>query len=581
MVAHSRKISLALTAFLLMLSGSYNAANAQAWVQLSPTGQTPPPVFGHTAVYDPGTNRMIVFVGVSGNDQSLNQVWVLSNANGIGGSSAWTLLSPTGPPPPTRGFHTAVYDPGTNRMTVFGGFHGGISDVAFNDVWVLTNANGLNGTPQWIQLAPAGGGPNRAQHTAIYDSATNRMTIFGGCSGSPGNCGSFLTNTVWTLINANGLGGTPQWVQLSPLGTLPAARTLHSATYDPASNRMMVFGGGVRGVLNDTWVLTNADGLGGIPQWIQLSPTGSLPPGRNSHRAVYHPETNRMTIFSGASSSTEMNDVWVLSNANGTNGAPTWTQILASGSPPLPREASASVYDPGSNRMIVFGGIKPPNGLNDVWVLLNANGIASSQLGLVQSLPNVGGNAGQVTVRIIGSGFQSGASVKLTGVGSDILGTNTTVANASVLTTTFNLTGTTPGSRTLVVANLDNTTASLPSGFTVEQGGAPQLWVNVLGRDRTRIGGAQTFYISYGNRGNVDAFGAHLVVTFPSSLTSGLGFANEVGVVSTGVTGTDSYIAVQLDGLPAGGTRMLPVILTASQGQPPFQIGVKISRNVQ
>jgi hypothetical protein len=88
-------------------------------------------------------------------------------------NAANALLSPTGPAT-KQGF-----PPGTNRMTVFGGFHGGINEGAFNDVWVLTNANGLNDTPQWIQLLPAGAGPNRAEHTTIYDSATNRMTIFG------------------------------------------------------------------------------------------------------------------------------------------------------------------------------------------------------------------------------------------------------------------------------------------------------------------------------------------------------------------------------------------------------------------
>ena len=270
-------------------------ASAQAWIQLNPVSQTPPGILSHAAVYDPGTNEMIVVGGVSENHVSHNEVWILSNANGVGGTPTWTLLSPTGGPLPTRGNHSAVYDPGTNRIIVFGGFPGGASDLAFGDVWVLTNANGLGGVPQWMQLSPTGGGPNLAEHTAIYDPSTNRMTVFGGCSGTPSNCGNFVSNNVWVLTNANGLGGTPQWIQLSPGGVLPTARTLHSAVYDPSSNTMIIFGGNL--YLNDTWVLTSANGLGGTPQWSQLLPVGLLPPARNSHTAVYHSETNRMTVF--------------------------------------------------------------------------------------------------------------------------------------------------------------------------------------------------------------------------------------------------------------------------------------------
>src|SRR5205085_7445366 len=47
--------------------------------------------------------------------------------------------------------------------------------------------------------------------------------------------------------------------------------------------------------------------------------------------------------------------------------------------------------------------------------------------------PDHGGNAGSVTLLISGNGIQSGAGVKLTGLGADIVGTNTTVSNGSVI----------------------------------------------------------------------------------------------------------------------------------------------------
>src|SRR5439155_19209480 len=116
----------------------------------------------------------------------------------------------------SRSAHTAVYDSSSNRMIVFGGF---LNGSFFNDVWVLTNANGTGGNPEWIQLAPLGGPPaERFTHTAVYDPATNRMTIFGGGNSING------FNDVWVLTNANGTEQQlPSWIQLFPTGTLPLA----------------------------------------------------------------------------------------------------------------------------------------------------------------------------------------------------------------------------------------------------------------------------------------------------------------------------------------------------------------------
>jgi hypothetical protein len=85
-----------------------------------------------------------------------------------------------------------------------------------------------------------------------------------------------------------------------------------------------------------------------------------------------------MTIFGGASSSALLNDVWVLSGANGVGGPPAWTQLSPTGNvPPAPRYAHTAVYDPASNTMIVFAGqidyTEIP--VNDVFVLQHANGL--------------------------------------------------------------------------------------------------------------------------------------------------------------------------------------------------------------
>jgi hypothetical protein len=260
-------------------------------------------------------------------------------------------------------------------MIVFGGL---LNGSFFNDVWVLTNANGTGGNPEWIQLAPSGEPPaERFTHTAVYDPATNRMTIFGG-----GNSGGNL-NDVWVLTNASGTEPQPpSWIQLFPTGTLQLARGQHSAVYDVNTNRMVVFGGGGVQLFNDVWVLTSANGLGGNPEWIELTPDGIPPAGRYGHRAGYNPTTRRMVIFGGSNNSVAFNDSWVLTNAdNSGTDTPTWIPLAPAGTLPATRSQLGATYSVSSNRLSIFAGDNAPvccNLLNDVWVLAGANGIASA-----------------------------------------------------------------------------------------------------------------------------------------------------------------------------------------------------------
>lgn len=295
----------------------------------------------------------------------------------------WTRLSTTGGPSANNGA-SLVYDPSSNRTIMFGGVIPTHPQdpccTSVNDVWVLTNANGTGGTPSWIQLSPAtpNGAPSpRSFHSAIYDVAHNIMTIFGG--GLAG-CGTFcpLYNDIWVLTNANGIGGIPTWIPLSPSGDLPAPREGHTAAYDPVNNRMIVFGGGDNGIMsvpNDLWVLTNADGLGGSPAWLQLTQAGQVPSPIERFAAGYDPSSNRLTIFGGCCFWT--NNTWLLENANGVSGVPSWSQIIPSDAPPDIREVHAYGYDPSLDELIIFGFGASNLLYNDTWALTAANGLGA------------------------------------------------------------------------------------------------------------------------------------------------------------------------------------------------------------
>jgi hypothetical protein len=188
----------------------------------------------HSGVYDPTTNSLIVFGGYDCASTYFNDVWVLSNANAVSGTLAWTQLSPTGSGPSPRQSASAIYNSTTNTLTVFGGDAGGTTP--FGDVWVLSNANGAGGTPAWTEMTATGGPTARSGHSATYDSVNNLMTVYGGWSGTS------LLSDAWVLSSANGQGATPAWTQVVPL-TTPPLRRFHSAIYDPVHNQMNIFGG--------------------------------------------------------------------------------------------------------------------------------------------------------------------------------------------------------------------------------------------------------------------------------------------------------------------------------------------------
>jgi hypothetical protein len=215
---------------------SLSLTGSPTWTQIVTTGNGPPVegTYWHTAVYDPGQDRMIVFGGYRGGEFPilLNRTYALA----LSGPDAWTwsTLTPPEASPPARAAHVAIYDP-RGRMIVFGG-------SGYNDVWELS----LTGTPTWTPLVPDGeiGIPGLFGETAIYDSVHDRMVVFGGN----------FTNMVLALS----LSGNTTWSELLPAGdAYPSSRYQHAAIYDAQRGDMVAFGGHYAGnnYLNDVWSL--------------------------------------------------------------------------------------------------------------------------------------------------------------------------------------------------------------------------------------------------------------------------------------------------------------------------------------
>lgn len=197
--------------------------------------------------------------------------------------------------------------------------------------------------------------------------------------------------------------------------------------------------------------------------------------------------------------------------------------------------------------------------------------------------PNAAGNSSAAYALLYGSGFARGMTARLRRAGApDIVGAAVTVSpEGAVAATSFDLTGQTAGLWDVVVTNPGEPPIILPNGFTVEEGGTPQLWVDVLGPSRIRVGRPTRFTLLFGNRGNVDASGVPLILGIPRSMDFGLNFSfapppPQVGQVPTNWDAAAfnglsqehpdfTMIPLLLPVVPAGSTQVLEFTITAPQ----------------
>lgn len=348
-----------------LLQGANGQKVTPAWVPVSASGKSPAARYHASAVYDPTTDSMIVFGGNNCSKTYYNDVWVLSNADGVGGNPTWTQLAPSGTAPAAREGMSAIYDSVHNVMTIYGGDANNVQD---SDIWTLSNANGSGGTPVWTQLASSGAIPlARTGHSAIYDAVNNRMTIFGG----------FHFTTALTdsdvLTNPNGLGGPPVWSKVAVTGTAPGIGYF-SAVYDTGANEMYVFAGSSSASKlsgdNHVFALANPNGIG-TSSWVRGGPAT-----RYGHSMFYDPVTGDMFVFGGSHSltNTNFNDYWQLENST-TSTNLSWYAVNAKGTHPSARWGHAAQYDSVSNRYMLFGGAQgfPSPCLNDYWIMTGAN----------------------------------------------------------------------------------------------------------------------------------------------------------------------------------------------------------------
>ncbi|MEW6685657.1 MAG: kelch repeat-containing protein, partial [Candidatus Edwardsbacteria bacterium] len=310
------------------------------WTRLNTSGEIPSPRGGPTGIYDPNSHQMIIYGGYDtysngGIRAHYDEAYAL-NLNTL----VWQRLYLPGDSPRGLYFPAVAYASNNNKMYIFGGASKDYGEERWRyELHVLDLDN-----YQWSEIKPLGNPPSRRGYTPmIYDRVNNRMVVFGGLDASQ------CFNDTYAL-DLNSLS----WSALAPAGTLPTARSAHSAIYDVLNQRMVVFGGGdsVSNKLNDVWAL---DLTKGNENWVQLAPSGIPPSPRYFHTAIYHSANHRMIVHGGnvgGDTNTYALDL--------TSGAEAWTQLSPSGKAPPVKYGHSAIYDASNHRMVVYNGSTVP-----------------------------------------------------------------------------------------------------------------------------------------------------------------------------------------------------------------------------
>ncbi|HEX7880848.1 MAG TPA: hypothetical protein VF720_15655, partial [Candidatus Eisenbacteria bacterium] len=232
-----------------------------------------------------------------------NDVWTLTNANGSGGTPVWSPATPTGTPPSPRRRFAFHYDATAKRALVYGGDDP--CGAPSGDVFVLNNADGTGGTPAWTSLPLSNGGaPAGSGIAGTYDGTTNRLLALGG----RGADGTTLLPDVVIIEKANGVSAGPNWTLLPPPSTAPPARERSAVAFEAPGQRLMAFGGlGASGPLNDTWVLqlTSASGtVVAVPEPVGQRPgpglaVGAVAPNPSRGALGFTVELDRVMAITG------------------------------------------------------------------------------------------------------------------------------------------------------------------------------------------------------------------------------------------------------------------------------------------
>jgi hypothetical protein len=294
------------------------------WTQKNPSTE-PSVADGHAMAYDSTNNKVVLFGGWIGTYSDETWAYDLS-------SDTWTQKCPY-PTPPARYGHAMAYDSTNNKVVLFGGYDG---TWRFYDTWVYDVAS-----DNWTEKSPSIKPFARYGHAMAYDSANNKVVLFGGYD-------TTYDDETWVYDVT-----LDTWTKKSP-STKPLARAGHAMVYDSANNKIVLFGGYDTTYDNETWVYDVA-----LDTWTQMSPS-TKPSARYYHAMAYDSVNNKVVLYGGFNGVYD-NETWVYDFISDN-----WTQKSPS-IKPSGRYGHAMAYNSVNNKVVLFGGVGSSY-YNEIWV---------------------------------------------------------------------------------------------------------------------------------------------------------------------------------------------------------------------
>jgi cysteine-rich repeat protein len=251
--------------------------DGETWSEVLPGASGPSPRSLAALVYDEARGQVLLFGGL-GTEGALDDAWAFDGRT-------WTALA-IPDPPPARGGHVLVYDPGRDRVILHGGFDGGARFLS--DTWELDPGAG-----SWVPVTTAVFPSARYRASAAWDASRQAVVLFGGYLPSE------VLDDTWFLIDG-------AWEPLVS-DRKPRARAGALLAHDASRGRVLLFGGagydGIPGehALGDTWELRE-DG------WHRLE-TVDAPGPRDGMAWAYDARRRRIALIGGIPGQDEL---WTL-----------------------------------------------------------------------------------------------------------------------------------------------------------------------------------------------------------------------------------------------------------------------------
>ncbi|MFL5318464.1 MAG: kelch repeat-containing protein [Myxococcaceae bacterium] len=173
---------------------------ANVWELYTASGTPPTNRIDVSMVWAPDRSAFIVFGGsqdaLGTGGARFNNLFELK-VNATAKTATWTPLTPTGTPPSNRGAACAGYDTVRNRLILFGGEVSNATMIA--DVYEWDSATNAWSQPTNVTNMPTA----RGFAACIWEPGVNRLLLYGGENGNPlaGGAAYDPVNAQWTTLN--------------------------------------------------------------------------------------------------------------------------------------------------------------------------------------------------------------------------------------------------------------------------------------------------------------------------------------------------------------------------------------------